>query len=135
MKKIFLSLGCLTAVLLLLFSPLPAAAADTAWEGTASMSRFGEFPVTGFYGASNSFPRNTIVRIQNVANGKETTVIIADRLPNSSLFILLSREAAMALDIPQDEVTSVKVAVQEAAPSLGVTGAQPSAGSQPVEKP
>lgn len=119
MKNKLFTLGCLTAVFLVIFAPAALSAADTSWEGTASMSRFGEFPVTGFYGASNSFPRNTIVRVTNVKNGKETTVIVSDRLINSSLFILLSREAAMALDIPQDEVARVKVSVAEAAASAG----------------
>ncbi|MEW5818180.1 MAG: SPOR domain-containing protein, partial [Spirochaetota bacterium] len=53
---------------------------ESLWEGSASMSRYGEFPLTGYYGASNSFPRNTLVEVENRSNEKTATVIIVDRL-------------------------------------------------------
>ena len=84
----------------------------SVWEGTASMSRYGEFPATGYYGASNSFPRNTIIEVENVENGKTTSVIVADRLENPGLFLLLSKEAAAELKITQDETVPVRVSLE-----------------------
>ncbi len=89
-----------------------AQSSGQVWEGTASMSRYGEFPATGLYGASNSFPRNTIVEVENLQNGEKTTVIITDRLSNPGLFLLLSREASGALGITQDETVQVRVALE-----------------------
>jgi len=84
---------------------------QSLWEGTASMGRYGEFPITGSYGASNSFTRNTLVEVKNLENGKITEVLIVDRLKQPGLFLLLSKEAAGTLDIAQDEVVNVQVAV------------------------
>lgn len=89
-----------------------AQSGGSVWLGTASMSRFGEFPATGLYAASNSFPRNTIVTVENLQNGKTARVIVADRLNNPGLFILLSREAAGALGITQDETVQVRVSME-----------------------
>ena len=97
-----------------------AAAQDggPVWEGTASMSRYGEFPSTGLYAASNSFPRNTIVEVENLQNGRSATVIIADRLNNPGLFMLLSREAAGTLGITEDETVQVRVSLKSETESV-----------------
>lgn len=95
-----------------------AQSGNPVWEGTASMSRYGEFPATGLYAASNSFPRNTIVEIENLQNGKKTTVIIADRLNNPGLFMLLSREAAGALGITENDTVQVRVALESKTESI-----------------
>jgi len=79
------------------------------WEGNASMSRYGEFPDTGRYAASNSFSRNTLVTVENLENGRTVKVIIVKRLNDSGLFILLSREAAAQLGIEQEEIVRVRV--------------------------
>lgn len=84
---------------------------SSVWEGNASMSRFGEFPNKGYYAASNSFERNTIIEVENLENGKKTTVIVADRLEAGGLFLLLSREAAEDLGIQQDELARVRVSI------------------------
>ncbi len=84
---------------------------SSVWEGNASMSRFGEFPNKGYYAASNSFERNTIIEVENLENGKKTTVIVADRLESGGLFLLLSREAAEDLGIQQDELARVRVSI------------------------
>ena len=106
-------------ILLLLTGGFAAAQnGGPVWEGTASMSRYGEFPATGLYAASNSFPRNTIVEVENLQNGKTASVIIADRLNNPGLFMLLSREAAGALGITQDETVQVRVALESESESI-----------------
>jgi len=84
-------------------------AAESVWEGNASMSMYGEFPQKGFYAASNSFARNTLVEVENLNTGKKGTVIIVDRLSEPGLFLLLSREASQELGIKQDELVRVRV--------------------------
>ena len=90
---------------------LIAETAGNVWEGTAAMSRFGEFPLKGCYGASNSFPINTIISVQNIKNNKTVEVIISDTLNDNNLFLLLSKDAAEMLDIKQDEILSVKTQI------------------------
>jgi len=99
----------------------------SVWEGTASMSRYGEFPATGLYAASNSFPRNTLVEVENLHNGKKSTVIVADRLNNPGLFMLLSREAAGILGITEDETVQVRVILATESETLAenLEGEQP----------
>lgn len=103
----------IAGILLLLGGIAAAQSGGPVWEGTASMSRYGEFPATGLYAASNSFPRNTIVQVENLQNGRQTTVIVADRLNNPGLFMLLSREAAGALGVTQDETVRVQVMLED----------------------
>ena len=59
----------------LLFSVLYLSAADAVWEGTAAMSRYGEFPVKGLYGASNSFPVNTVISVENPVSRKKLKLL------------------------------------------------------------
>ena len=83
--------------------------AQNTWEGTAAMGRYGEFPPTGLYAASNSFPRNSIVDVTNVRTGKTTRVIIAKNLSDPGLFIVLSEEAARELELGRADVASVRI--------------------------
>ena len=91
------------------------AAADTVWEGTAAMSRHGEFPPRGFFGASGSFPINTIVSVENVRTGNSVEVIIVSSLSNNNLFLLLSQDAADALGMRQDEILPVRAKLPDVA--------------------
>ncbi len=84
---------------------------ESCWEGSASMSRYGEFPVNGLYGASNSFPLNTIVEVTNPVNNKKAEVIISDTLDDNSIFILLSKDAAGKLKIKEDDIITVKAKI------------------------
>lgn len=85
--------------------------AESTWEGTTAVSRYGEFPESGNYGASNSFAVNTAVTVKNLDNGKETTVIIVDRLENPGLFLLVSRDAAQELGISLGEISRVSASI------------------------
>ena len=85
--------------------------ADSYWEGAASMSRYGEFPVNGYYGASNSFPINSIVEVSNPAENKKIEVIIVNKLDDNNLFILLSKDAAAKLSIKEDSLVTVKARI------------------------
>ncbi|MDR2447416.1 MAG: septal ring lytic transglycosylase RlpA family protein, partial [Treponema sp.] len=67
------------------------------WEGTAAVAPDGVLPHTGYYAATNAFPRDTVVIVANLENGKTIQVAVAAALDNSSVLILLSREAADAI--------------------------------------
>lgn len=94
--------------------------AQSEWEGTTAMGRYGEFPNSGYYGASNSFPRNTLVEVENVETGRTTTVLIVDRLEDPGLFLLLSREAAEELGIKDDQVVRSRVMLADNSGRLAV---------------
>ncbi|MCL1817949.1 MAG: SPOR domain-containing protein [Spirochaetaceae bacterium] len=92
--------------------------AQKMWEGTGVAGRFGDFPHTGFYGASNIFPRNSLVNVQNISNGKIVQIIISDALEDPALFLLLSRQAADALEMDRSDTAHIRV-------SLAATTADP----------
>lgn len=81
----------------------------SAWEGSAMMSAYGEFPDSGYYAACNSFPRNTAVEVVNLENGRSVTVIITKGLENPGIFLLLSPEAAKAVAMEPGMVARVRV--------------------------
>jgi len=83
--------------------------AESIWEGSAAMGRYGEFPMSGYYGASNSFPKNAYVEVENLESGKKTRLIVVDRLSNSGLLMLVSNEAAQELGIYQNNIARIKV--------------------------
>ncbi len=87
------------------------ASADSYWEGAASMSRYGEFPVNGYYGASNSFPLNSIVEVSSFSGKKKVEVIIVNKLEDNNLFLLLSKDAAEKLSIREDVIVTVKARI------------------------
>ncbi len=107
--------------------------ADTVWEGTAAMSRYGEFPVKGLYGASNSFTANTVVTVENSVNKKSAEIIIVDNLSDKNLFLLLSKDASEKLGIRQDEVITVKVKMLKKMETPGMEEA--ASGKDPDNNP
>ncbi len=96
--------------------------AESVWEGSAAMGRYGEFPFTGYYGASNSFPQNTFVEVENIENGKRTRLIVVDRLSDSGLLMLLSNQAAEDLGIYQGDISRIKVRLISKGDSASNTG-------------
>ena len=90
--------------------------AQSVWEGSTAMGRYGEFPSSGYYGASDSFPRNTLVKVENLETGESVEVLIVDRLDDPGLFLLLSREASQALGIRDDQVVRSRVSLADNSP-------------------
>lgn len=99
-------------VMLLCISNLLFVSASS-WEGIASRSRYGELPSSGYYAASNSFERNTLIKVVNKTTGKETTVLVTDRLDNPGLFLLLSEDAAEDIGIQQNQIVRVEVSIAQ----------------------
>ncbi|MCG8478855.1 MAG: SPOR domain-containing protein [Spirochaetales bacterium] len=73
--------------------------AQTNWEGTAVVGRYGEFPPGGLYVASNTFPLNSMIDVTNLRTGESARLIVAKDLTDSGVFLLLSEAAADELGI------------------------------------
>lgn len=87
--------------------------AESTWEGITAVSRYGEFPESGNYGASNSFSINTAIKVKNIETGKESTVIITDRLEDPGLFLLVSKDVGKELGISQGEIARVRASIAQ----------------------
>jgi hypothetical protein len=79
------------------------------WEGSAAVSAGGELPERGYYAATNSFPRNTIVDITNLETGKTVRVIVAAALETPGLLAVLSRDAAGEIGLPSRSVGRIRM--------------------------
>jgi hypothetical protein len=71
----------------------------SVWEGAAAAAAPGDLPDEGYYAATNSFPRNTVVDIVNLETGKSIRVIVAAPLDSPGLLAVLSRDAAAGIGL------------------------------------
>jgi cell division septation protein DedD len=85
------------------------------WEGEGAVSTGADFPESGYYVATNSFPRNTIVDVTNLATGKTVRAIVASGLDSPGLLAVLSRECAAAVGLQSRAIGRVRL-VQPADP-------------------
>jgi len=97
----------LTAILL-----LPA---SSAWEGAGAVAPAGELPQSGYFIATNSFPRNTVVDITNIETGRSTRAIVANTLNSPGLLAIVSREAAELIGMRAGSTSRIRV-IQPADP-------------------
>jgi hypothetical protein len=67
---------------------------ESVWEGAGALAPEGELPVAGYYAATNSFPRNTVVDVTNLENGKTIRVTVSAGLETPGLLAALSKDAA-----------------------------------------
>jgi hypothetical protein len=113
----------LCTIFLLCAVALVPIAAQYEWEGNAVVGTYGEFPRDGNYAASNTFSRNTVVVVTNVATGAQTELIVTRRLEEPGIFMLLSEDAGNELEIRGDRPVRVR-----ARPSYGngITAVSPS---------
>jgi hypothetical protein len=81
----------------------------SVWEGAASGSTGTDLPETGYYVATNSFPRNTVVDITNLENGKTVRAVVSAPLENPGLLAVLSRDAAGAIGLPSRSIGRVRM--------------------------
>ncbi|MDR0453094.1 MAG: SPOR domain-containing protein [Treponema sp.] len=74
-------------------------AGASVWEGAASVSLNGELPEEGYYVATKSFPRNTVVDVTNLETSQTIRVIVASGLDSPGLLAILSKDAAGAIGL------------------------------------
>ncbi|TVR02451.1 MAG: SPOR domain-containing protein [Spirochaetaceae bacterium] len=113
-KSIVLYLAIITLV-------AGGAGADLGWEGTAVVGRRGAFPPEGFWAASNSFPRNSVVTVTSLETGRSVDVIIAMRVSEPGVFLSLSDEAGDQLGMDPSvpaRVRAVPIASMAATPLI-----------------
>ncbi len=76
------------------------------------MIRQGEFSGSGLYAASNSFPENTSIRVENVQTGKSVQVTVVKRIEGAgNIFLLLSEQAGGQIGLSGSEVIRVRARV------------------------
>lgn len=81
----------------------------SVWEGAAAVGLNGELPEGGFYVATKSFPRNTVVDVTNLESGKTIRAIVASTLDSPGLLTVLSREAAEVIGLQSRSVGRVRM--------------------------
>ncbi|MDR2020689.1 MAG: SPOR domain-containing protein [Treponema sp.] len=81
----------------------------SVWEGAAAVAPNGELPEGGYYAATNSFPRNTVVDITNLETGKTIRVIVAAGLDSPGLLAVVSRDAAEAVGLQSRSIGRIRM--------------------------
>ncbi|HVP19938.1 MAG TPA: SPOR domain-containing protein [Spirochaetia bacterium] len=107
-------------VLCLLMVPL-LASAESYWEGSAALQRGDAAFEGGLYAASNSFAPDTVLLVQNLDSGRNTTATVSERADGpSNILVFLSPRAADAIGLTTGSVARVRVIVlQKAASATG----------------
>jgi hypothetical protein len=102
----------LFVVLLALCLCAATAFAQESWQGNAAIARSGEFSTPGLLAASNAFPENTRILVQNPQTGQSVQVSVAQRIPGAgNIFLLLSEEAGTQIGLTGSEVIRVRANV------------------------
>jgi hypothetical protein len=95
-----------------LFLATAATWAQSTWRGQAEVWTAKNVPAEGFVAASNEFPLDTLLNVENYRTRKSIQVRVVAPLPaDSSDLVLLSPKAAQALEIKVGEVPLVGVQV------------------------
>ncbi|MDR2595951.1 MAG: SPOR domain-containing protein [Treponema sp.] len=102
MKKLIILAFIIAASFLLFVGASP-------WEGSATVAPNGELPATGYYLATNAYPRNTVVDITNLENGKSTRVIVSNTLTSPGLLAIVSRQAGELIGMRAGSVTRIRM--------------------------
>ncbi|NNM67212.1 MAG: hypothetical protein HKM06_04270, partial [Spirochaetales bacterium] len=85
--------------------------AQTSWKGQAEVWSDATLPLDGYYVASDQFPRNTVLIVENYKTRKTVQVRVVSGLPEgSACLVKLSPKAATALGMAPGD--SVPVSVQ-----------------------
>lgn len=114
-------LACLIAALV-----ITVLVSASSWEGSAMMGSYGDFPPSGYYAASNSFPRNSSIQIENLENGRTVNLIITKGLDAPGIFIMLSVEAASAIGLSPGKIVRVRASSPKSPIELAPVGASSS---------
>ena len=122
-------------LLVLLLGAVLSAYAQSTWEGNAVVGGFGEFPDEGFYAASNSFPQNQIIEVTNFETGETVDVIVAKRVDQPGIFLVLSSDAARELGVQRGESARVQARPTAAAAGVVRPGAERALSRDPDVNP
>ena len=81
----------------------------SVWEGAAAVAPAGDLPDSGYYAATNSFPRNTVVDITNLETGKSVRVIVSSGLETPGLLAMISRDTASVIGMPLRSIGRIRM--------------------------
>ena len=98
------------------------AVSATVWEGVTDVAAVKDLP-RAYSVATNSFPRNTVVDITNLENGKMVRVIVIAGNEAADLLATLSRAAADAIDLRHDSTCRIRMAQPQVSASAQTRGA------------
>jgi len=102
----------LLVVLLALCLCAATASAQESWQGNAAIARSGEFSTPGLFAASNAFPKNARILVQNPQTGQSVQVTVEQRIPGAgNIFLLLTEEAGTQIGLTGSEVIRVQANV------------------------
>jgi hypothetical protein len=81
----------------------------SVWEGAAAISSGGDLPETGYFAATSSFPKNTVIDITNLENDKTIRVIVSASLDTPGLLALLSKDAANMIGLQRNSIGRIRI--------------------------
>jgi len=97
-----------TAVSVSIVVSLMLLVSAAVWEGVTDVVSAGDLP--GNYSvATNSFPKNSIVDITNLENGKMVRAIVVSGLETRGLLATLSRNAANSLELRGNSTCRIRI--------------------------
>jgi hypothetical protein len=97
-----------TAISISIVVSLMLLVSAAVWEGVTDVVSTGDLP--GNYSvATNSFPRNSIVDITNLENGKMVRAIVVSGLETTGLLATLSRNAASSLELRGNSTCRIRI--------------------------
>ena len=97
-----------TAISISIVVSLMLLVSAAVWEGVTDVVSTGDLP--GNYSvATNSFPKNSVVDITNLENGKMVRVIVVSGLETRGLLATLSRNAANSLDLRGNSTCRIRI--------------------------
>ena len=98
----------------------------SVWEGAAELSE--DLPRNGRYIATNSLPKNTVVDVTNLENGKSTQLTVYSGLSTSGFLALLSIDAANALGIEKGVLSRIRLSQNPDPLAFSLTNINPGTG-------
>ncbi|MDR0401211.1 MAG: SPOR domain-containing protein [Treponema sp.] len=86
---------------------------SSVWEGAAALAPRGELPEDGYYAATNSFPRNTVVDITNLETGKSVRAVVSSGLNSPGLLAILSADTANRIGLSAKTIGRIRMTQPE----------------------
>ena len=97
-----------TTLMITAIASLLLLASATVWEGVSAAVPSGDLPEV-YSVATNSYPKNSVVDITNLENGKTVRVIVVSGLETSGLLAMLSKNAAESIDLHKNSTCRIRM--------------------------
>jgi len=94
--------------MVMIIASLALLVSATVWEGVTDVVSTGDLP-GNFSVATNSFPKNSVVDIINLENGKMVRALVVSGLETKGLLATLSRNAANSIDLRGNSTCRIRI--------------------------